>query len=370
MQSAGASSTNPTRGYSCCIITNGARPEKLRLVIDSIHRQQMPVYEILVIGNPPATAGVIAVHAPDAAAAGQLGRMRNLGVAQARYDRIVILDDDILLGDGWYAAMLAVPDDIDIVTSRILLPDGTRYWDYSTHGGPRGHRMLRADDAPDEYVYMSGGTAWVLQRHVAVVAQWEQAIGFYQFEDVLFARQCIAAGFRIAHNAAAVAWHYDGAYTRIGSGIYRRSAGLDHLWLVERPELRSAHALKLLVIDLVQSGKDAEIADVLRAGILLHGRDPYFTELWGKLQERVGGDPGGDSWCLDGAPALRALLAALAPPGTTHTQRDVETSVAAPSAMPSASAIASASAIETVATSRPQPTRSVAAKLRVTRSHT
>jgi hypothetical protein len=234
--------------------------------------------------------------------------MRNLGVAAAQFERVAILDDDILLGADWSAAMQSVRGERDIVTSRILLPDGTRYWDYSTFGGPRGHMMLRADEASDDFVYRSGGTAWVMPRAVAQDAHWESALGFYEGEDVRFARACIAAGYRVVHNAAAVAWHYDGAYTRVGRRIERRAAGVDHLWLRGRAELKSAEQLKLLVVELARANRRAEVSDVLRAGAARFPRDPYFSALWDRVQQEVGGDAGGDRWSIDGAPELHALL--------------------------------------------------------------
>jgi len=298
-------------GMSFCVITNGARPEKLRLVIESIRRQCIANSEIIVVGTVPELSGIVRIDAEDAAANGQLGRMRNLGVAAAQYERVAILDDDILLGADWYSAMHAVGSERDIVTSRILLPDGTRYWDYSTVGGPRGHMMLRADETSDDFVYMSGGTAWVMPRALAQDAQWESQLGFYEGEDVRFARACVAAGYRIVHNADAIAWHYDGAYTRIGRRIERRATGIDHLWLRDRRELKSAHQLKLLVIAHSQHGQRAEVADVLRAGAALHPRDPYFAALWDIVQTEVGGDAGGDRWHLASAPELSALLTIL-----------------------------------------------------------
>ncbi len=318
----GVHNTSSSSGMSFCIITNGARPDKLSLVVESIRRQCIAESEIIIVGTARDMPGVVRIEADAAAAAGQLGHMRNLGVCAAQYERVTILDDDILLGVDWFAAMQRVGGARDIVTSRILLPDGTRYWDYSTVGGPRGHMMLRADESPDDFVYMSGGTAWVLPRAVMQDAQWESALGFYEGEDVRFARACVAAGYQIVHNADAIAWHNDGAYTRIGRRVERRAAGVNHLWLRDRTELKSAHQLKLLVIAHIQQGQRAEVADVLRAGAQLHRSDPYFAALWEIVQAEVGGDAGGDRWHLDGAPELNALVTMLQASRPTVTTSD------------------------------------------------
>jgi glycosyltransferase involved in cell wall biosynthesis len=296
-------------GMSFCIVTGGKRPEKLRLVIESIRRQNVPDYEIIVSGNHREEEGILYIPAVEAAGAGRLGEMRNLAVKRAQFNRIVMLDDDILLGDGWYEAMTAHGEDFDILTSRIVLPDGTRYWDYVTKDGPRGHRILRHDEPSDDFVYMSGGTAWVMKDYVADAVHWEEHLGFNQEEDVRFARRCIEAGFRIAHNTDAVAYHYDGSYTRVGRVTQRRPDGLDNLWLIGQPELMDAEALFGLVQEKAAASEVAELADCLRAGMQLYPEDNRFPTVWSALENQIGGDAGNDRWSLNGDSSLKALLA-------------------------------------------------------------
>lgn len=300
-------------GMSFCIITGGKRPDKLRLVIESIHRQCVPNCEIIVCGKHHSEEDIVYLPAVDAAECGQLGLMRNLAVGRAQYNKIVILDDDILLGKGWYAAMSERGEDWDIVTSRVLLPDGTRYWDYATVGGPRGHMLLREDEPADEFVYMSGGTAWVMKDYVADKIHWEAQLGFYQDEDVKFSRRCVKAGFRISHNAGAVAYHFDASYTRLGRSIVRRGDGRDNLWLVGQYELSDPDALFRLIEKLAIANQAAELADCIRAGIQLYPQDLRFQKVWLGLNSQWRGEPGGDCWSLNGDQGLRKLLEAISP---------------------------------------------------------
>ncbi len=226
----------------------------------------------------------------------------------------MILDDDILLGRDWYRAMRDRGDDWDILTSRILLPDGLRYWDYATVGGPRRHRLLRHDEPSDDFVYMSGGTAWVMKDYVAEAVRWDSDLGFYQEEDTRFSRRCVEAGFQVTHNPGAVAYHYDSCYTRVGRSIVKRSRGMDHLWLITRhEELADPNLLFKLVEEKAAARQVAELADCLRAGMQFFPHDARFPKVWAALEEKFNGDAGGDRWSVNGDPSFKALLANLAP---------------------------------------------------------
>src|SRR5205085_1714217 len=108
-----------------------------------------------------------------AADAGRLGEMRNLAVARAQYENIVILDDDILLAPDWYAAFSAYAQPFDILTAQVRLPDGGRYWDHVAAGEGRGNQRLLTDSEDDPNVFMTGGGGWVMKAYVARAVQWD-----------------------------------------------------------------------------------------------------------------------------------------------------------------------------------------------------
>lgn len=306
---------------SFCIITHGARPQKLRLVIESIRRQHLSASEIIVVGVHRKERDLTYIPANEDAAAGRLGRLRNLGVSAARGENIVILDDDIILAQSWSDALTAHADDFDILTSRVLLPDGTRYWDHTTVGGPRGHVLLGADEPPDDFVYMSGGAAWVMKRYVAERIAWDEDLGPYEEEDVMFSRRCVYRGFRIEHDPACIAYHHDCSYTRVGRSIMRRSTGLDHRWLQSFPEFGDAEALLGLIQEQVARQQAAELADCMRAGIELYPDDNRFAAAWEALLLRFHGDVGGDHWQLNGDSALEEWVGQLRPALATIEHR-------------------------------------------------
>jgi glycosyltransferase involved in cell wall biosynthesis/predicted Zn-dependent protease len=204
-------------GWSFLIITNGKRPEKLAREVASIHALRMPAYEILVGGEPPAELpeGVGTVPAVDAARHGRLGEMRNALTAAARYDHFVVVDDDFIFHSDFHTGLEKYGDDWDVLAVRILNPDGTRFWDWATHGGPRGHVLLDYDET-DDFVYNTGGLC-LLKSHVADRVKWDDGRGFYQGEDVDFAARLRAAGYRPKFNRHSTTTHDDGRYAQVSN---------------------------------------------------------------------------------------------------------------------------------------------------------
>lgn len=203
-------------GFSFCIITDGRRPALLREEIESIKALALEPSEIIVVGNVPAsvTDDVITIDAPDLAFAGRLGAMRNRACERARFDRLIVADDDMFFHPSFAAGMQAADDAFDVLCVRLLNPDGTRFWDWATIGGPRGHRLLDYGET-DDHVYITGGLA-IMRAYVHDRVPWDEARGFYQGEDVEWSARVRAAGFRIGFNAQATVTHRDARYTQQG----------------------------------------------------------------------------------------------------------------------------------------------------------
>ncbi len=200
-------------GWSFLIITNGKRPRKLAREIQSIRALKMPQFEILVGGEPPTELpeGVGTVLAVDAARNGRLGEMRNALTAAARYDHFVVVDDDFIFHDDFYTGLQRYGDDWEALSVRILNPDGSRFWDWATHGGPRGHVLLDYTD-DDDHVYITGGLI-LLKAEVADRVKWDDGRGFYQGEDLDFSSRLRKAGIRPSFNRHSTTTHDDGHYT-------------------------------------------------------------------------------------------------------------------------------------------------------------
>jgi glycosyltransferase involved in cell wall biosynthesis len=292
-----------------CIITGGSRPELIGIVLESIRAQGIAAYEVIVAGNFHPEPGLVYLEALEAAAAGRLGELRNLAVARARYENIVLLDDDIVLSRTWYANFSSYAGSFDILTSQVRTPDGSRYCDHVTLTSTGKHRIL-AENEDAASLYMTGGGGWVMKDYVARQVTWDQERLLNQGEDVDFSRRCQERGFRIAHNHAMLVFHADASYTCLGRTALRRQEGRSQAWaatlLGERP---ARAAVVRLVLCYWFSGQRAEAADLLRVGRQGFPCDLILTIMWWALVARSGGRLPGSCWFAGGDPEYLDTLA-------------------------------------------------------------
>ena len=205
------------------IITNGLRPDKLQATLDSIWTQRIDItnLEVVVAGDVERARNIahleagLLIEEREAAEAGLLGVMRN-AIADAilrRYplpDVCVFADDDILFKLDFCRQIAEFKDDWDLMCPRIENPDGTRYWDWATVGGPKGHRLLDYGET-DEFWYNTGGLM-VCKPAVIQKVRWPAVpinnhLKGGQNEDLLFSRVVQDEEFRVKVNPRALAVH-------------------------------------------------------------------------------------------------------------------------------------------------------------------
>lgn len=298
----------PDLSISFCIITNGKRSDLVKLVIKSIHAQNIPHYEIIVVGRYHTEPEIVYLPAEAVADAGKLGLMRNIAVSKTKYNNITMLDDDIILSPDWYKAFKEYGNAFDILTSQIRLPDGGRYWDHVTYGGPRGHIILDEFEN-DDYIYMTGGGGWVMKKHVASSVAWDEKRAFYEGEDLDFARRCLAKGFKIAHNRTMLVYHADPTYTLVGRIILRRKQGQVQQGV--ESVASSLSASQIFEQAKTYESKDlfAEAADLLRIGALKYPDYIPFRNAWIDLENKFGGRLDGNlPWFCNGDPQYLSVL--------------------------------------------------------------
>ena len=218
------------RRFSYCIITNAVRASKLAATLRAV-RFQSGDKDIIVCGAPIKALKDVCiddvrfVSRELAAREGRLGCMRNAAVTHAVGDLIVVMDDDIILKPGWAEAVDAHDDEWDVLATRLLNPDGTRYWDWATNGGRNGHSLLPYDRY-DDHVYVTGGLS-VQKPDVRILARWNDGLGFYQNEDGDFSKRLHSFGMRIRFCEKAVAVHDDPTNTQHGRWIVKKETQHD-----------------------------------------------------------------------------------------------------------------------------------------------
>lgn len=204
---------------SYCIITDGKEPAKLDAEIESIHALKQPPYEIIIAGNPNVGSNVdVIVPMPATARQGRLGALRNAAVSCASNPVIVVIDDDMLFAPDWYQGFESFAGEWDVMSCRILNPDGSRYWDWKAHAG--GKNWLLDYNEQSDFQSLTGGLT-IMKHHVWERVQWNDDLGFNQAEDVDFTDRLKAAGMKIVFNPAATITH-DAPYTQKGVGVFKK----------------------------------------------------------------------------------------------------------------------------------------------------
>lgn len=270
-----AAQTELKSGWSFCVITNGKKPDKLKATLESIRATGFETREILVGGEPPEGLGddVTIVPVVDGARNGRLGEMRNRLTERAQYDRLVVCDDDMLFHGDFAAGIQNFGENWQVLCVRLLNLDGSRYWDWATHGGPKGHSLLDYDET-DSHTYVTGGLC-IMKAEVGRNVKWDEGRGFYEDEDLDFSSRLHDAGISISFNRYSTVTHDDDRYTQNDNLVVRRLEGdrpkdpeLPVRWFgpVFNPSGYASEAIDFLV----------PLADRLNLGLKHH--NPIYSE--------------------------------------------------------------------------------------------
>lgn len=221
-------------GISFCIPTNGAKIEKTQLEINSIHscmsRVNIP-YEVILAGdvsNFQEGQNVRLVNTPDDAHSGLLAKLRNNAGEAAQYDTIVFVDDDFVFNEDWAENLInfSSTQSWDILANKILLPDGTRFWDRCT---VVPHVLVNYDfPSYSKKLYQTGGF-WIMRKSVYENLKWDSSIPIYASangsinEDLDMSIRAHQAGYQISFDKENTVWHNDDNYTQYDAGNYSQT---------------------------------------------------------------------------------------------------------------------------------------------------
>jgi GT2 family glycosyltransferase len=199
--------------YSFVIITDGREPDKLQRLIDSISAQNFPSVEVIVVR--------------DEKHEGRLGALRNAGCRQAQYDRLIVLDDDMVLHRDFYSGLQKFhaqecAERTRVFSCRILNPDNTRYWDWKAHAEGKNWLLDYGETDPD--VSLTGGLT-IFDWGVFHDVQWNEERRFNEEEDVDFSNRLKAHGYAITFNPWSTVTH-DANYTQLGIGVVSTVTGM------------------------------------------------------------------------------------------------------------------------------------------------
>lgn len=191
-------------GFSFCIITDNKEPQKLDREIESIHALNIPVYEINIVVD-------------DTPPFGRTGTLRNKVCRLAKYDHLIVADDDLIFHNDFYKGLITFGEDYDVAACKILNPDGSRFYDWKIYVNGKNY-LIGYDQVHPDISLTSG--IYIMKQWVFTKIQWDDGLGYYEGEDVDFSDRLKKAGIRIAINPFCTVTH-DAPYKQAGRSVLR-----------------------------------------------------------------------------------------------------------------------------------------------------
>jgi hypothetical protein len=111
------------------IITDGSQPERLAAIFKSIEQQNIPNYEILVVGGKNIVRHNV-THIPfeETTEKAWITKKKNLVTQNAIYENIVYLHDYFALDKDWYKGWLQFGNDFEVAINKVwMLEEDTIY---------------------------------------------------------------------------------------------------------------------------------------------------------------------------------------------------------------------------------------------------
>ena len=175
------------------IITGGGQDAYINACIDSIENQNIPEYQVIVVGNSFVSRRNTNVIPFDENIKNKwITRKKNLITENAKYDNIVYMHDYIKLTDCWYAGQLISGNDYSIRIDKIVDLNGLRFRDWCIwpHNGNFMDQLIGRNclipytiTHLTSFQYISG-SYWIAKKEVMKEFPLNESLHWGQGEDV------------------------------------------------------------------------------------------------------------------------------------------------------------------------------------------
>jgi len=214
------------------IITENPEHENCQLVVESIRRQQIKEYQIVIVGGTKRRAvdKMELIPFDESVKKAWITRKKNLITQNAQFEQVVYLHDYICLESGWYEGLVNYGNQWDVMMTRLRLPDGRRYRDYSIfpsfHTFSKQNIHLQSIMKPDLFSQIPGmdpeealvpfnisseaaeilhpwlyisGAYWMARRKVMLEFPLDERLGWGEGEDIDWSER-IKKKYKISFN--------------------------------------------------------------------------------------------------------------------------------------------------------------------------
>ena len=176
------------------IITGGGADSRIQQIVKSIEEENIPDYEIIVVGSCSVSSPHLKVVSFDESVKQKwITKKKNIITEQASCENIVYMHDYISLCPGWYEGFLKFGDDFRACMTRMINMDGSRYRDWTlwAEDNPSaGHDLLLpyTEKGLSRIMYFSGAY-WVAKKSLMQEYPLNESLTWGFGEDVEWSKR-------------------------------------------------------------------------------------------------------------------------------------------------------------------------------------
>ena len=186
--------------FSFGIITSPDSKNDINLIINSIRKQNIPNYEIIIVGSikNDFDNDVKVIEFDESIKPGWITKKKNIITSLSNYENIVYLHDYVYLDDDWYKGYLKFGNKFEVAMNKILNQDKSRYHDWilwKDNNSNFDSYLLQKKQylLPyyirflTRYMYISG-TYWVAKKEFMTKFPLDESLGWGESEDVVWSK--------------------------------------------------------------------------------------------------------------------------------------------------------------------------------------
>jgi hypothetical protein len=171
-------------------------------IVESIKENNIPCFEIIVVGNIEPIDGVEIIHCPDLEVKNYITKKKNIFLAKAKYEIVVLLKDYVKLDINWYRGLVEYGSDWDVLMNVIKNDKHQRYldwiWENPVLGEGRNvsYQVLSKNHPK---MFVSGGLL-IAKKYVTDEVKFdEKLVGLGKPTDVRWSKEALSK-FRYTFN--------------------------------------------------------------------------------------------------------------------------------------------------------------------------
>lgn len=180
------------------IITGGNNDPMINEIIDSIENENIPNYEIIIVGNSDIERkNTKILKFDESLKKAWITKKKNLITKESKFENIVFLHDYIKLNNGWYNGHLRSGNEFSIRMDKIINNNGERFRDWCIwpHNNNKMDSFIGRDclipyniKHLSKYMYISG-SYWVAKKTIMEKFPLNESLSWGEGEDVIWSKE-------------------------------------------------------------------------------------------------------------------------------------------------------------------------------------